>query len=146
MNVAKNKGQKGLHIHMIYTDCYIGGNGLRFGGHVPFFFGFRLFAFSNVFLIIIRKKLIIMLAEKGQACVSHLPYMYLSSSFGEKTLKRKKKGFQFLCTVQPAYALPYILSPPPRLVRTSCTLRGVLGHKGSTAYSYIGQLTSYILR
>lgn len=140
----RTKGRKG-YIYDIYGLLHTG-KWSKIWWSCSFFFGFRLFAFSNVFLIIIRKKLIMMLAEKGQACVFHLPYMYLSSSFGEKTLKRKKKGFQFLCTVQPAYALPYILSPPPRLVRTSCTLRGVLGHKGSTAYSYIGQLTSYILR
>lgn len=131
--------------YMIYTDCYIRGNGVRFGGHVPFFWfsSFRLFeCILNNY-----KKKINYDACWERAGLRFSPSLLVSLFFfWWKNIEKKKKGFQFLCTVQPAYALPFILSPPPRLVRTSCTLRGVLGHKGSTAYSYIGQLTSYILR
>lgn len=64
----RTKGRKG-YLYDIYGLLHTGKWSKIFGGHVPFFFGFRLFAFSNVFLIIIRKKLVMMLAEKGQACV-----------------------------------------------------------------------------
>lgn len=87
---------------------------------------------------------IMMLAENARPAFS--PFVIHKFLLLVKIMKKKdetKKDFssRVQCLHKPCLSTPHCSS-----LGSSCIPRALLGHKGPTAYSYMGQLTSYIIR